>query len=74
METNNNEELLKHLSKLHYESHTYFQFILNNILYFQHDLESLKDNDKIMYVLKEIKNAKNVLNRFEKLLEIVNKR
>ncbi len=74
METNNNEELLKHLSKLHYEYHTYFQFILNNILYFQHDLESLKDNDKIMYVLKEIKNAKNVLNRFEKLLEIVNKR
>ena len=74
METNNNEELLKHLSKLHYESHTYFQFILNIMLHFQHDLEKLKDTDMVTKALKEITNGKNVLNRFEKLLNITNKR
>lgn len=67
-----NEELLKTISNLKYEFNTYYGFILNCLTYHQHDLESLKNIDNVKYVLDEIKNMENVLNRYKKLLKDYN--
>lgn len=72
MKINTNEELLKILSSLQYEFNTYHGFILNSMSCFQHDLESLENSNNVKYVLNEIENIENVLNRYKKLLEDYN--
>jgi len=67
-----NEEFLKTILSLQYEFNTYHGFIMNGMSWFQHDLESLKNINNVKYVLSEVENIENVLNRYKKLLEEYN--
>lgn len=68
LHNSNKNKLQKTISEIRYDTDANFNFILQSMTYFLHDLESLRDIEKLEYSLDLINHAENALSKYKELI------